>query len=270
MGSDVLLVTLYNQRVYESKTISSFVANCFLYHSRVHLYIWDNSTDIDVRVENSKTDFGDIKFTYYQSKENTPLSIVYNTVIDRCNQSQVLFNFDQDSLIEESYFKVFYDTIKTYPTVGLFCPIIYYGNRCVSPGRMGYFKNYYFESLSPGLVSSKGIMAITSGIALNLSLIREYSIRYDENLNLYGVDMKFCIDYSQKQDSIVIMNYCLKHDLSCFDKSERANTKLFRLKNSFRADLYISKKRGHGLLRSIYLVVRYIYHYIYLFLNRDY
>ena len=254
---DVLLVTIYNRSITDSSTVKSFLNECKKYHNRITLFVWDNSTDEAVRKVNNGYKPQVVDYVFYQAEHNTSLSKVYNTAICEAYQAQFLFNFDQDSVIDNHYFDVFYDCSEKYEGIGLFCPLVYHNDKCLSPGKLGVLKNHYIKRPQIGLISSHNMLAITSGVVLCLPVIIKNDLRYDENLNLYGIDLKFCIDYAKKINRMVVFDYRLKHDLSIFDNTEDAKKKLYRLNNNFHADIYISKARGNNLIRCFYIVTRY-------------
>lgn len=257
MPECLLLVTLYNIRIEESTTICSFIDNCKDFYSRFLLYIWDNSTlPIDQNLEIIPKN---IHVKYYKANRNTSLAIVYNSILKENDNFDYLFNFDQDSNINVDYLKSFFSVVFDNPDIGMFVPQIYHNNICVSPGYRGFFKNHFFKEITSGKQSAKNVICITSGIVLNIKLLIEKGLKYDENLTLYGVDTKFAIDYSRTFSNLYVLDTILPHDLSTFDKRENKKKKIFRLKNAFKADLYIASNENYHRLKYIYLSLRYIY-----------
>lgn len=257
----ILLVTIYNKALTESSTIMSFAEQCKKYHGIVELFVWDNSTDKDI--DNSRSKLGNINFSYHKSADNHPLSSVYNKIIDKYSDYDLLFNFDDDSTITEEYFDKMLDAYQQCRDVGMFCPVICYGNLYVSPGTIARYKFDYLKEIQYGMISSDKIIAITSGTALSLPAISKAHLRYDESLDLYGIDLKFSIDYAQRFDKIYIVDYILRHDLSIFDRTEDRMTKIRKLKNGFKAERVIMSSIKASFLFHAYSYLRFAYRYFY-------
>lgn len=260
MNNTLLLVTIYNLRIDKSLTIRSFISNCCFYHDKIMLFVWDNSTQ--PIIQDLCFFPKSIKFEYYKADRNTPLSVVYNTVLGKYRSFQYLLNFDQDSKITKNYLDSFFKIICVNQDVGMFIPQVFHKGICVSPGYKTFFRSRYFENITSGRVSSKNIVAITSGTILNISLIAAKGLSYDESFSLYGVDTKFCIDYSKCFDFVYILDTILEHNLSVFDPIEDNKKKLFRLSNSFNADTKIVSTERFYIIKLLYLILRYWYHRI--------
>lgn len=257
----ILLVTIYNKLLEDSTSLYSFFFRCQDYHDKIQLYIWDNSD----KFFSQDLSFipTSVHYRYYKSPINMSLSKVYNTVIKDHNDFDFFINFDQDSSFSCLYFDILFNSIQNYiDDVALYAPQIVYNSKCVSPARKGIIKNHYINEMKAGVYNSKNMLVITSGVVVDLRCLRDVGLQYDENLSLYGIDLKFSIDYSRYFDKICVLDYSLDHDLSRFDSQENKSTKLFRLKNSFKADCYIASLGRYSLFAYLYLYARYIYNKI--------
>lgn len=235
----VMLVVLYKQRVTDSNTIVSYVRNCESIHKNTLLYIWDNSP---ATYENN-LDFlknTNIKFKYKHTPENVALSYIYNQVKQESSDKDLLFLFDQDSIIDNEYFDKVTSAAENNNDIALFMPYVKHNEMVVSPGRFFLYKGKYLKELKLGRLCSKNIIGITSGMAIVPDKIK---FKFDENLKLYGIDSKFCLDYSDNFKYIYIVEYNLKHSLSKFEKEDKA-VKLFRLKSEMNAMRYVTKNRS--------------------------
>lgn len=259
---NVLLVVLYKQSIVESNTIISYCENCKKVHKDTLLYIWDNSP----MVLDNNFDFfknTDIEFKYKHTPENTPLSSVYNIVKKECYDKEILFLFDQDSVIDNDYFEKTLKAVKENIDVALFMPYVKHYEKIVSPGQFFFYKGKYLKTLTPGRQRSRNMIGITSGMAIVIDKIR---FDFDENLKLYGIDTKFCLDYSDYFNHLFVIDYNLKHSLSKFEKEEK-NVKLFRLKSELQAMRYVTRSRSFAgyivccLATYIHLVVFKIKHF---------
>ena len=253
----ILLVTLYNCDIQDSSTITSFVNSCYDFFQEVEIFLWDNSTS------NPSHDFNflnSVKYKYYKSEVNEKLSVVYNSVLKSCAHADFLINFDQDSSLTPEYFLQLKRAIRcNNKDCAFYIPLIYHQTKCVSPGKMSIFKNLYITNPLIGRTKSHKILAITSGTCIDIKAAAAKDLWYDEHLSLYGVDMKFSIDYYKKFQNLYILNYRLKHDLSMFSREETKQKRSFRLTNEYKSDLYLSKFYDIPLLRRLYIHSRFLY-----------
>lgn len=239
MTTDILLVVLYNETIETSKTISSFLQNCSLFHDRIKLVIWDNSPSQMVSHE-EQLSFS-CKIEYFHSPENLPLSKIYNKIINANPQYNNIFIFDQDSYLEEKYFRDMSVALNKYPKINLFIPRILHGTKVMSPAKRFLHKGIYvYNPDIYGIMQSDKFIGIMSGMAIRLKIFRETTLRFDENLYLYGIDIKFSIDYSRQFTELYVLNYNLQHDLSMF-ANETIDIKNKRYKSQIEASKYISR-----------------------------
>lgn len=237
-----LLVVLYKQSIISSTTIKSFCENCTKYHENVKLIIWDNSpneieNDFEILRKNN------ISYEYKHTPENTSLAVIYNYAIRNANTGDILLLFDQDSVIDNHYIDTVTEAVKNNANIALFIPYIRYKDKYMSPGKFFIYKGKYISKLNLGVIESKNVLAITSGMAVRPSLLKKYNLFFDENLKLYGIDSKFCLDYSKVFKYMYVMDYNLKHSLSQFEK-EKKEIKTMRLKSQMKAIRYITKKES--------------------------
>ena len=179
-------------------------------------------------------------FKYKHTPENVALSYIYNQVKQESSDKDLLFLFDQDSIIDNEYFDKVTSAAENNNDIALFMPYVKHNEMFVSPGRFFLYKGKYLKELKLGRLCSKNIIGITSGMAIVPDKIK---FKFDENLKLYGIDSKFCLDYSDNFKYIYIVEYNLKHSLSKFEKEDKA-VKLFRLKSEMNAMRYVTKNRS--------------------------
>lgn len=247
---DTLLVVLYKQTVQSSDTVKSFLKNCVNEAKNINLVIWDNSPgDSETSLQ-----IGDNIFDYYHTPENLSLAVIYNKVIEKYNDSRVVYIFDQDSLITSDYFTKMNTAINSFPLINLFAPRIFHNKTLLSPSRDVYNISSVINSIAPGIHNSAGMRLIMSGIALRPQIINR--VRFDENLRLYWIDNKFCFDYSRCFKQFYLIDYNLVHDLSIF-KRENIRTMFRRMWLNVSGALYTAKKRGifTFLINIVYLSV---------------
>ncbi len=233
--NSVLLVVLYKKTIIESSTLNSFINQCSEFHSKVSLIIWDNSP---YSQEGSLEIPLYIKYKYY-NKNNEKLSVIYN-YISNLYPDTVIHIFDQDSYIDNKYFSKVFDAVNHNPSINLFIPYIKRGYFYESPAKRVLHKGVFNKQLSIGINQSSKLLCIASGMSIRTNCIIN-NVPFDENLNFYGIDSKFCIDYSKIYKYYYLLDYELHHNLSKYEKEE-FRIKFWRLNNQNKAILYIAKR----------------------------
>lgn len=237
---NVLLIVIYKQRIEDSSTVVSFCENCISFHNKMEIVIWDNSPD-NINTEILYLKQQNFSYQFYHTPQNLPLSVIYNKVADNYPNCDILHLFDQDSVITEAYFDLMYKAIAQNADIGLFVPYIKYENMIVSPGDFKLYKGRHWKNLIYGKISSKNKLCITSGMGIRISMLTTKSVRFDEHLSLYGIDTKFCLDYSFFARYIYVLNYKLEHSLSMFE-NESIEIRIYRYKSHMNSLRYITKK----------------------------
>lgn len=236
---NILIVVLYKRTVSNSLTITTFCDKCSKFHNKVSLHIWDNSPY-------NENDFSylrklGIEYKYTHSPENLSLAKIYNKVISTTYSDQIVHIFDQDSNLTELYFDLMYKAINDEPNVYLFVPYVLYGDKLLSPGKYKYYKGSYNKKLLLGKIFSKNTICITSGMTMR-AILRE-KVKFDENLNLYGIDSMFLLDYSAEYKYLYVINYSLSHNLSQFE-IEPIDVKIKRFESFITSSRYIALKHS--------------------------
>jgi len=117
-------------------------------------------------------------------------------------------------------FDKFNTAISNNSSVNLFLPqVLGQNNAMLSPGKLMFFKASYFKDKISGLIINPKIIAIMSGTCISSEFIKIYSYRFDERLQLYGIDTKFYIEYCQRNIPLYIVDYRMEHDLSFFTET---------------------------------------------------
>lgn len=243
----LLVVVLYKESISSSQTLSSLSHNCSEYINDLFLVIWDNSPCKVNEEELKLLEKIYIRFAYHHTPENLALSKIYNSVIQLYGKkNEALFLFDQDSYITADYFILMKESMQKNVDIDLFVPYIQVDDQIVSPGKMGFYTGEYLKEKIVGRICSKNMIAITSGMVIRISLFYTQNIKFDENLSLYGIDTKFCIDYSERNDYLYVLDYQLEHSLSMFEP-ESNSVKMRRLKENHKSLSYILLKKKNTL-----------------------
>lgn len=260
----ILLVVLYKKEIMDSSTVKSISSINVNEIPNLKLILWDNSpSDFTQKFEDIQS--ANIDYDYYRTPENIPLSVIYNRVLNLYHSARCLFIFDQDSNVTEEYFILMKNALERNPDIGLFVPYVKYNDLIVSPGNFHIYKGKYWKQLHLGRISSQNKLCIASGMMLNIPLIRNCSLFFDENLHFYGIDSKFVLDYSRKNPHFFVIDYRLKHNLSQYEK-ENYQTKLWRFKSQMYATCYIARK--HSILAYLLAYFACHIHLLQLFLNK--
>ena len=233
------MLVLYKSNISNCLTIKSLINSKSSLHPDFKICVWDNSPTKQAEEEISTlVDIGcDIEYTH--TPQNMSLAKIYNNVIKKNSDFEFLLLLDQDSSFDESYFKEFEQCVHQNPTVKLFIPLIESAGYIVSPGYFHSFKGKYWNQKRHGLMESKNMIAITSGMIVKIDVFHEIGY-FDEQLNLYGIDTNFMIRYRRHFKNFYVLSSNFNHDLSTHN-DEPLNTKLRRFKD-LRASAIINSK----------------------------
>ena len=262
-----ILIVLYNKLPLESETLVSFLTFKEQLSNYAKLIIWDNSKKYwnDNQVEKMKEALAPLQFKYVANGLNTSLSKLYNKVIQTINHDEFLVIFDHDSSINISYFEKLQQSIKKNQDINLFVPIVIYDNQIVSPATLWHFKGSYWKNEKYGKISSKGVTAINSGMAIRGSYLASEFIGYDEDLKFYGTDDDFMWKYSKDNSHFYVLNTRIDHVLNFFENTS-LNDKIFRFNASKEGCLLQLKKRSKliylmGVVYYLLLTLKYTVRY---------
>lgn len=263
MTNLTILVCLYNKDIGSSETIQSLL-NGDLNKEYTKVLIWDNSSTslTEASLDFLKNNFPN--FNYNHTPENVALSEIYNSVIDSLgNENSYLMLCDDDSNIPNFFFNTLYNQIKANPKINLFLPKIYSGVNLVSPAKDYLITTKFIKKLRPGVLKTKNITAINSGMVLSTRLFQN-GFRYDINLKFYGTDNYFMNHYAKENKNLVVLDVNFQHSLS-FNSSDDINNKLRIFREIRRANKIIYSKEFYkrqlvlcnNLFVAIKLCIRY-------------
>lgn len=249
---DLILVVLYKQKVSESKTLVTLLEVKSTVSDR-YLYVWDNSP---TPLESSEIIFLEkqfIRVKYLHSKDNKSLSEVYNSVIKGIKFDKI-FIFDQDTSISNDYFELMDCAAISNKDIGVFLPFVKNNNRIVSPLTYKVINFDRFKKIKTGRTLAKNKTAFASGLCIKEWVFKKDDIWFDENLNFYGIDYKFILDYGDFNKFMYVIDYNLKHSLS-FTEEEAKEVKIKRFDSNIAASFYLANAR-FNFLQKIIVVFR--------------
>lgn len=245
MQSKIIIVVNYNKNYYMSETFISLkkTKQSFEKYGIKKIIFWDN-------LPKNGNDYILKEFNnceYIPSIENKGLAYIYNYVIKNyCKNYDYLILLDNDSGVDELYFKNLSLKINQNKNEDLFIPVVYVKDKIYSPNKNIFLLNFYFKKIDNEKISSKNIFAINSGMCISTKYLLETFKKYDERLNFYGTDNYFMYNYQKYRDTLVVLPCIINHKLSAFDKNESIEKKIWRF-NDIKHSLKIlaEKERGH-------------------------
>ncbi len=224
----IVLVVLYKKTISASATISRLLLqNKAMFD--LELVIWDNSPAACPEAEISRLSATFDKFQYISTPENVWLSKLYNQVLHSNTYDYALL-LDQDSELPDYYFDKLSAAIKDFPHISLFLPIVMNNKRLVSPGSFIYFKGKHWKRIKTGLISSKNVLAITSGMVISIKVFLAHQMKFDERLNLYGIDTSFMLSFSKFEEQLYVLPVKFDHDTVLWSNPS-ADVMLSRFRN---------------------------------------
>ncbi|WP_338358635.1 hypothetical protein [Yeosuana marina] len=241
--SFLLGIVLYKLKISDSSTINSLVSiKKFLNNINTKIVIWDNSPNSqNIKELESLNNFVD--FEYKHTPENVSLAKIYNSIYKNNSQYGSLILFDQDSEIDEDYFLKLNSAQKKYQNINLFLPIIKAKNLVYSPANRFLVTGRHWKNERYGIIKSLNKLAITSGMAIRMNYLLNKYPCFNEDLNLYGVDTDFMIQYEKLNKYFFVLDYVMKHDLSVFTEDSK-EMKLLRYRNHKKAIIKIFKNES--------------------------
>lgn len=234
------VVVLYNTKIEDSLTLSTLRE----YSDQIKTIICDNST-IDVNANRALWK----NVQYLDMGGNKGLAAAYNRALNLVEGDCVCI-FDDDSEIDSQYFSILKEALNN-DAWDIALPIVYSGNRIISPSKMTSFRcrpiNSPYDRVSP-----KRISGINSGMAVRVSV---YNIcKYNRRLFLDFIDHDFCRRAIQNKCKVVFMPSMKISQRYSFDCDDCENA-LSRIR-IFEKDAREYYKRG--LLRRAYCMLMVI------------
>lgn len=253
MYSYLILVVIYKEKIDQAQSVVSLRKSAS-YLTKSTILIWDNSPTEQTMPEAYAEMFN--KIIYRHTPQNRPLSHIYNYVIDNFGNYDFLTIFDQDSEFDERFFQELHEATSANKTIDLFLPIVRSQRNIVSPGSYYFVKGTYWTKRKFGVISTKNLVAINSGMTIRFSYLRRDFEGYNERLNFYGVDTHFMLEYAKKRAIAFILDYTIQHDSALLSNDEEIEKRISRFR-----DMWYSWKVIHedSLLRSVLIRMYILY-----------
>ncbi|MEN5217528.1 hypothetical protein ABE484_16845 [Pseudomonas pudica] len=210
-----VLIVLYRKASQDSIALQSLFAQQALLRDEgidLQLYVWNNSPGVAQPCPGVR---------WYEA-DNQRLSVVYNQVAEQAFAAGVdLFMISDDdtnySDVSLSHcLEQIQQVLNTHDgnQVGVYLPMMVSNNQLVSPGARWQFKGRLTPSVTPGVVPSKNLVGINSGLIFTKACYQRMSPFYDERLRFYATDSNFFIRYEEVFPKACVLDVMIAHDLS--------------------------------------------------------
>lgn len=251
-----VLIVLYRKTSQDSIALQSLLAQQALLHDEgidLQLYVWNNSPDVAQPCPGVR----------WYAADNQRLSMVYNQVAEEAFAAGVdLFMISDDdtnySDIRLSSCLQQIAQVRRAPggdQVGVFMPRLVSHGQLVSPGRRWLFMGRLTPDVPAGLVDSKNLLGINSGLIFTRDCFKRMKPFYDERLRFYATDTDFFIRYEGYFPKACVLDVEIAHDLSehSADTPERALFRFEEMVHGLRTSFLCHTLLERGLL-ELYLV----------------
>lgn len=241
MKSLCIICVLYSKPPELTVTINSLVPFLDKIKAEVALALWDNSVNgFNVEVIEAKS------VHYFHTGQNISLAIAYNKIISTID-SDYYWILDDDSLIDESFIEAINTAIAS--DVNVACPKIFFHNTMISPGHLKGVRGKLIESsLLEVNYEHYGLISMMSGTLINRQITA--LIKFNERLNLYGVDTDFYLNCSKLNVPIYLLDHVLIHS-SALREITDTEKHIARLENLFSSKWIIFESYKFAKIRLL-------------------
>jgi hypothetical protein len=243
-----LLVVLFQTPPSGSETLRSLAQQ---EDSSFSLLVWDNSASPCDERERDGLQKAFTQVEYRHCPSNAPLARVYECVIRENVGPPVscdyLVIFDQDSTVLPSFISSLRTAATKHPEVGLLLPLVTSADTLVSPATIRWFLGSRWKTPQTGLLPSKSLTAINSGMAISTEYLSKHFDGYPRELTFYGTDNWMCQSYAAHRPTVVVMPTTVQHGLAEHQK-EALDKKLWRHREIVRSTRFLNRE---GLLRRL-------------------
>ncbi|TBW02233.1 hypothetical protein E0E52_18560 [Azotobacter chroococcum] len=226
-----VVVVLYKKSYCDSPSLNSFIGALGEMRAAGFfptIYVWNNSPGFSPILEHEAV--------VWLEGENSSLPSIYNHIAKLTFEAGgvALMISDDDTDYSQYDFRgnlkvvrSFLDDERRMDMVGCFIPKVRSAGKLVSPGGRHLFKGYLLEQITSGLVDTKNLLAINSGVLITQACYERMQPLYDERLNFYGTDTDFFFRYEKFFKKIYVFDSLVDHSLSEY-AGESLSRALFR------------------------------------------
>ncbi|MBQ8279931.1 MAG: hypothetical protein IJZ23_08850 [Roseburia sp.] len=195
--------------------------------------VFDNSDN----GKNNAEYFEKEKWIYHKAQKNEGISTAINYMLDLCSENHVDFlcTLDQDSIFDLESIHILKEYISNNlrTDIAIYAPRIDYLNRK--------------QRVEKNLISERE-WVITSGNFINIKIVREKAIKYDESYFIDRCDRDFCMQITKMNLKIVVNNQAvLCQPLGALEENGRMGHSALRHYYCFRNRFYYNAKYYTGV-----------------------
>ncbi len=218
-----VVVVIYNKKCSESTT-----CQCLQGLSDIHVIIVDNSTN-----DYKNKEFAQSKqWIYINMNGNQGLSKAYNCAIEAIeDQNALICLFDDDSEVDNEYFRCLEEKAEQDPVAKVFLPLVYDDEGLLSPSIIEDLNVLKAGDLSQ--INSSNITGINSGMAIRRRVFNNY--KYNEAYFLDYIDHAFLRDMKLLNNKISVMDVKMYHKI-LFENTDASVESVIKRMKIFKKD----------------------------------
>lgn len=257
-----ILIVLYKKSLDDSiafvSLLDRFQNEPAYIKEQFSISIWNNSPEFKM-----SSTFEDVRFF---CAENEFLPNIYNQAAGflLLKEEDLLLISDDDTdystlNLEQLLLDVHDAKNSSYgQDVGVFLPKIYSNNILVSPGKRFLFKGRLIQDIQSGIVPSKNMLAINSGLIITYDCFKKMKPFFNPNLRFYGTDTDFFVRYERFFSKLYVLDFEINHSLSEHSKEESIDRALFRWQDHFYATRLTFKNQVIFVRFLLFLYIFYM------------
>lgn len=246
------IVVLFNNKIEESKTLTSINESLLKNSDFLDIIVYDNSERSEVK---SGSTFlkGQLKIHYFHDPSNPGVSKAYNFAAryaHKLKKSWILL-LDQDTSFPINAISTYISALKNYPSIKLFAPVLKLSTgTIISPCRYFFKRGFALKKVSTGINSLQQISPLNSGMLIDLDAFT-LSGGYNEKIKLDFSDFQFIERLKKNFDQFCIINVISLQEFS----DEETNTVKLNERFFFYCDGAKNSEKNSFCDRLIYFLV---------------
>jgi GT2 family glycosyltransferase len=216
------VVVVYGHDYRDVSAIRSLETASRHFDRGIDVLVFDNSPVDDIPAEFDTP----LAVQYLANPTNLGLGPCYNEAAKRAalKGKSWLLLLDQDAVLPAAVLEQYAESVRAYPTQGLFCPILESGDgRVLSPYRWRYNRPFIYRHVPPGVHATHGCGICNNGLLVSLDVFRKIG-GYHERIKLDFADLWFFRRFAATYATFAVIDCRLRHDLSSLTErsSQRA------------------------------------------------
>ena len=255
----VIVVVIFEKDLRNSQTLESLSGqiNNYANDIGVDLVVCDNSLVSRFSDEYFRSYPSYFNVIYNSTPDNKSLREIYNSVVDGLGFNEIVVWLDDDTSLDARYLDELILASDKHKNINLFLPRVYVNKSLYSP----YFSFLFFGRAitrpPAGLISSKYIGAINSGMAIRSDFFFLNRFKYPSFVEFYGTDKVFCDFFMNTDKELCVLDVDIDHDVTCHPANSSNEQYLASL---MKVDLFWRKYyKGNKLVYYMYCVYIFCY-----------